>query len=83
MQIMINHVVIQLNIIFQYDANKLFIMFKTFKNHAVNTQQKIRDMIKFQRTNWTVPYLPKDEMNVIENLQTQIQQTQIPEIRHI
>ena len=83
LQIMINHVVIQLNIIFQYDANKLFIMFKTFKNHAVNTQQKIRDMIKFQRTNWTVSYLPKDEMNVIENLQTQIQQTQIPEIRHI
>ena len=82
LQITINHVVIQLNIIFQYDANKLFIMFKTFKNHAVNTQQKIRDMIKFQRTNWTVPYLPKDEMNVIENLQTQIQQTQTLEIKH-
>ena len=82
LQIMINHVVIQLNIIFQYDANKLFIMFKTFKNHAVNTQQKIRDMIELQRTNWTVLYLFKDEMNVIEDLQTQIQQTQIPEIRH-
>ena len=68
LQIMINHVVIQLNIIFQYDANKLFIMFKTFKNHAVNTQKKIRDMTEFQCINWTVPYLFKDEMNVIENL---------------
>ena len=48
---MINHIVIQLNIIFQYDANKLFIMFKTFKNHAVNTQQKIRDMIELQCIN--------------------------------
>ena len=83
LQIMINCVVIQLNIIFQYDANKLFIMFKTFKNHAVNTQQKIRDMIELQRTNWTVLYLFKDEMNVIEDLQTQIQQTQIFKIRHI
>ena len=82
LQITINRVAIQLNIIFQYDANKLFIMFKTFKNHAVNTQQKIRDMIELQRTNWTVLYLFKDEMNVIEDLQTQIQQTQIPEIRH-
>ena len=51
LQIMINCVVIQLNIIFQYDVNKLFIMFKTFKNHAMNTQQKIRDMIEFQRIN--------------------------------
>ena len=58
-------------------------MFKTFKNHAVNTQQKIRDMIELQRTNWTVLYLFKDEMNVIEDLQTQIQQTQIFKIRHI
>ena len=82
LQIMINHVAIWLNIIFQYDANKLFIMFKTFKNHAVNTQQKIRDMIELQRTNWTVLYLPKDEMNVIENLQTRIQQTQIFKIKH-
>ena len=57
-------------------------MFKTFKNHAVNTQQKIRDMIELQRTNWTVLYLPKDEMNVIENLQTRIQQTQIFKIKH-
>ena len=83
LQITINHVAIWLNIIFQYDADKLFIMFKTFKNHAVNTQQEIRDMIELQRTNWIVPYLPKDEMNVIENLQTRIQQTQISEIRHI
>ena len=82
LQIMINHVAIWLNIIFQYDANKLFIMFKTFKNHAVNTQQKIRDMIELQRINWIIPYLLKNEMNVIENLQTQIQQTQILEIRH-
>ena len=58
-------------------------MFKTFKNHAVNTQQKIRDMIEFQRINWTVLYLPKDKMNVIEDLQIQIQQTQIFKIRHI
>ena len=57
-------------------------MFKTFKNHAVNTQQKIRDMIELQRINWIIPYLLKNEMNVIENLQTQIQQTQILEIRH-
>ena len=83
LQIMINCVVIQLNIIFQYDANKLFIMFKTFKNHAVNTQQKIHDMIEFQRINWTVLYLFKDEMNMIKNLQTQIQQTQIFKIKHI
>ena len=83
LQIMINHVAIWLNIIFQYDANKLFIMFKTFKNHAVNTQQKIRDMIELQRINWIISYLFKDEMNVIENLQTRIQQTQISEIRHI
>ena len=68
LQIMINCVVIQLNIIFQYDANKLFIMFKTFKNHVVNTQQKIRDMIELQRINWIISYLFKDEMNVIENL---------------
>ena len=83
LQVMINCVVIQLNIIFQYDANKLFIMFKTFKNHAVNTQQKIRNMIELQRTNWIISYLFKNEMNVIENLQTQIQHTQISEIRHI
>ena len=82
LQIMINHVAIQWNIIFQYDANKLFIMFKTFKNHAVNTQQKIHNMTEFQRTNWTIPYLPKNKMNVIEDLQTQIQQTQISKIRH-
>ena len=83
LQITINHVVVWLNIIFQYDANKLFIMFKTFKNHAMNTQQKIRDMIELQRINWIISYLFKDEMNVIENLQTRIQQTQISEIRHI
>ena len=58
-------------------------MFKTFKNHAVNTQQEIRDMIEFQRINWTILYLFKDEMNVIEDLQTQIQQTQIFKIKHI
>ena len=63
--------------------NKLFIMFKTFKNHAVNTQQKIRDMIELQRINWIILYLFKDEMNVIENLQTRIQQIQIFKIKHI
>ena len=49
----------------------------------MNTQQKIRDMIELQRINWIVPYLFKNKMNVIENLQIQIQQTQIFKIKHI
>ena len=40
-------------------------------------------MIEFQRINWIISYLFKDEMNVIENLQTWIQQTQTFKIKHI
>ena len=44
----------KLFIISQYDYDKLFVLYKSFKHHDVRTQQNIKNMNDFEKTNWFI-----------------------------
>ena len=56
----------KLFIISQYDYDKLFVLYKSFKHHDVRIQQDIKNMNDLEKTNWFISRVSSQHAKILQ-----------------